>query len=98
MSKIIVGVKNRTDIFDDFISKNEPATPKQIFYFQLSPGDLYEKQQLLSKMNNYSAPYYEIFGSNALRNTSFALYKSSNEIIYMIVIKNKLPINYTVVV
>lgn len=96
MSETARLIKMRYDMFDEFISKNEPATPKQRFYFQLSPYDLEERQKLLSKMKNYQAPYYEIFGSNALRNTSFALYKSCNDVIYMMVIKSKIPINYIV--
>jgi hypothetical protein len=84
------------DIFDNFISENEPATPRQQFYFQISPSDLYNRQQLLSTIKNYEAPYYENFGSNASRNTTFALYKSPKNIIYMMVVKNKVPINYIV--
>jgi hypothetical protein len=68
----------RCETFDEFISKNEPATPRQRFYFQMSPFDLQERRKLLAKIKSCDAPYYEFFGSNAARNISFALYKSKN--------------------
>jgi hypothetical protein len=84
----------RCETFDEFISKNEPATPRQRFYFQMSPFDLQERQKLLAKIKSCDAPYYEFFGSNAARNISFALYKSKNNNIYMIVIKDQQIVNY----
>jgi hypothetical protein len=84
----------RCDIFDEFISKNEPATPRQRFYFQISPHDLQEGRNLMVKMKTCDAPYYEFFGANAARNISFALYKSRNNNIYMIVTKEKQIVNY----
>lgn len=96
MSNTTIVFKPRCDVFDEFILKNEPATLKQRFYFQISPNDLHERQILLSKIKTYQPPYYEFFGSNAIRNTSFALYKSSNNIIYMIVVKMQKPINYII--
>jgi hypothetical protein len=97
MNHTSAAIKYRCDNFDEFISNNEPATPRQRFYFQISPSDLLEGKKLLSKLKTYEAPYYEFFGSNALRNTSFALYKSSNNIIYMMVIRTQKPINYIIV-
>ena len=96
MDEIFAYATNRYDLFDNFISKNDPATLRQQFYFQISPSDLSERQKLLSEIKNYEAPYYEFFGSNASRNLSFALYKSCNNIIYMMVIRYNIPINYIV--
>ena len=93
-----IGFTNRFDLLDDFISKNEPATLRQRFYFQISPTDLIEGRKLFAKFNteDSQSPQYEIFGSNANRNTCFAMYKSTNNTIYMVVVKTQKPSNYIV--
>jgi hypothetical protein len=98
MNETYIGFTNRFDILDDFISKNEAATLRQRFYFQISQTDLIEGRKLFAKMNaeDCQTSQYEIFGSNALRNTCFAMYKSSNNIIYMVVVKTQKPTNYIV--
>jgi len=99
MNETYIGFTNRFDLLDDFISKNEPATLRQRFYFQISPTDLIEGRKLFTKMNTdgeSQTPQYEIFGSNAIRNTCFAMYKSTNNKIYMVVVKTQKPTNYIV--
>lgn len=86
---------NPYDLIEDFISKNKPTN--NIHSFAISCGDLYNGKILYNKMVNNNKQHYEIFGSNGMGYTCFALYKSLNNSIYMIVVSIQTPTHYVLI-
>jgi hypothetical protein len=83
----------RFAILDKFISDNKPV--KDPSYFSISFHDLNEGKKLFRQMNNYTAPYYEIFGGCGY--DSYGLYKSSENIIYLLVFNFQTIKHYSVI-
>ena len=83
----------RFAILDKFISENKPV--KESSYFSISFHDLDEGKKLFRRMNNYTAPYFEIFGGCGY--DSYGLYKSSENIIYLLVFNFQTIKHYSVI-
>jgi len=83
----------RFAILDKFIADNKPVNGAN--YFDISCRDLNEGKKLFRRMNNYTAPYYEIFGGCGY--DSYGLYKSSANIIYLLVFNFQTIQNYIVI-
>ena len=64
---------------DEFISKTNPTKTVEEFY--ISIADLIDGKDVYNKMRASSRPSYEIFGGDGY--SSYALYKSSTEKIYL---------------
>jgi hypothetical protein len=75
-----------------FITNNKPTI--DINDFSISWSDLYMGKELYNKFKKSHNPNYEIFGSNGLGYTCFALYKSKEQNIYLIILINQSPIYY----
>jgi hypothetical protein len=84
----------RFAILDKFISDNKPHD-KRANYFDISCRHLNEGKKLFSRMKSYTAPYYEIFGGCGY--DSYGLYKSSENIIYLLVFNFQTIQNYIVI-
>ena len=85
----------RFAILDKFIASNQPCDAKNIHDFYISCRDLDDGKKLVERMATYAAPYYEIFGGCGYK--SFGLYKSSENIIYLIVVDMQTPEQYMVI-
>lgn len=83
------------NLIEDFINKSKPDD--SIHSFAISYRDLDNGKILYNKMINNNKQHYEIFGSNAMGYTCFALYKSLNNIIYMIVVSIQTPTHYVII-
>ena len=82
-----------TDIsakLDEFISKTNPTKTVEDFY--ISIADLIDGKEVYNKMRASSRPNYEIFGSDGY--SSYSLYKSSAEKIYLCEIDCQKPSKY----
>jgi len=75
---------------DDFISKTKPV--ETIGEFYISIADLIDGKEVYNKMRAKSGPSYNIFGSDGY--SSYALYKSSAEKIYLCEIDCQTPSKY----
>jgi hypothetical protein len=75
---------------DDFISKTNPTKTVEEFY--ISIADLIDGKEVYNKMQARSEPSYNIFGSDGY--SSYALYKSSAEKIYLCEIDCQRPSKY----
>jgi hypothetical protein len=75
---------------DDFISKTNPT--KTVGEFYISIADLIDGKEVYNKMQSRSEPSYNIFGSDGY--SSYALYKSSAEKIYLCEIDCQTPSKY----
>ena len=75
---------------DDFISKTKPV--ETIGEFYISIADLIDGKEVYNKMRAKSGPSYNIFGSDGY--SSYSLYKSSAEKIYLCEIDCQSPSKY----
>jgi len=75
---------------DEFISKTKPVETVGEFY--ISIADLIDGKEVYNKMWASSRPSYNIFGSDGY--SSYALYKSSAEKIYLCEIDCQTPSKY----
>jgi hypothetical protein len=75
---------------DKFISETNPT--KSVGEFYISIADLIDGKDVYNKMRVSSRPSYEIFGSSGY--SSYALYKSSAEKIYLCEIDCQTPSKY----
>jgi len=75
---------------DDFIRKTNPTKTVEEFY--ISVADLIDGKEVYNKMRDSSRPSYNIFGSDGY--SSYALYKSSAEKIYLCEIDCQTPSKY----
>ena len=75
---------------DEFISKTNPT--KSVGEFYISIADLIDGKEVYNKMRARSGPSYKIFGSSGY--SSYALYKSSAEKIYLCEIDCQTPSKY----
>ena len=75
---------------DEFISKTKPVETVGEFY--ISIADLIDGKEVYNKMQSRSGRIYEIFGSDGY--SSYALYKSSAEKIYLCEIDCQTPSKY----
>jgi hypothetical protein len=66
---------------DKFISENEPA--ENIRQFDIPDRDYCDGKKMYNKMKNDPNPKYEIFGSTGGDYTSFGLYKSKHQNMYI---------------
>jgi len=89
MSAVEAKKDARFAILDTFIASNQPCHAKNVHYFDISCRDLNDGKKLFERMINYQGPYYEIFGGCGYK--SFGLYKSSENIIYLIVVDLQTP-------
>lgn len=80
------------DYLDNFIKDNEPST--SIYGFCISSRDLNNGKKIYKKLKSSEEPAYEIFGSNGMGHTAFALYKSKEGITYVIRVSIDTPTNY----
>ena len=69
------------DELDKFISENEPA--ENIRQFDIPDRDYCDGKKMYNKMKNDPNPKYEIFGSTGGDYTSFGLYKSKDQNMYI---------------
>ena len=83
------------EYLDTFIAKNEPNF--YLLEFAISYKDLRAGKKLFQKMKNSPKIGYEIFGSNGMGYTSFALYQSKDQLIYLIVVNIQTPTNYIII-
>ena len=83
----------RFQILDNFISTTKPSNKNPIYCTSCS--DLRRAQNLFVQMENCAAPYYEIFGGCGY--DSFGLYKSSENIIYFIIVNFQTIKEYMVI-
>ncbi len=82
-----------TDIstaLEKFISETDPT--KTVGEFYISIADLIDGKEVYNKMRASSRPSYEIFGSDGY--SSYSLYKSSAEKIYLFEIDCQTPSKY----
>ena len=75
---------------DDFIRKTNPT--KIVGEFYISVADLIDGKEVYNKMRASSRPSYEIFGSDGY--SSYSLYKSCAEKIYLFEIDCQTPSKY----
>jgi hypothetical protein len=75
---------------DDFISKTKPV--ETIGEFYISIADLIDGKEVYNKMRAKSGPSYNIFGSDGY--SSYSLYKSSAEKMYLCEIDCQNPSKY----
>ena len=75
---------------NEFISKTNPT--KTVGEFYISIADLIDGKEVYNKMRAKGGPSYEIFGSDGY--SSYALYKSSAEKIYLCEIDCQTPSKY----
>jgi hypothetical protein len=75
---------------DEFISKTNPT--KTVGEFYISIADLINGKDVYNKMRASSMPSYEIFGGDGY--SSYSLYKSSAEKIYLCEIDCQRPSKY----
>ena len=75
---------------DEFINKTKPTKTVEEFY--ISIADLIDGKEVYNKMRAKSGPSYEIFGSDGY--SSYALYNSSAEKIYLCEIDCQTPSKY----
>jgi len=79
------------DYLDNFIANNEP---KDEIEESISVRDLSSGRNLYNEIKNSQETSYDIFGSNAMGYTCFALYKSKEQKIYLIIVKLQTPVCY----
>jgi len=77
-------------LLDKFISETTPTRTVGDFY--ISIADLIDGKEVYNKMRTSSRPSYEIFGGDGY--SSYALYKSSAEKIYLCEIDCQRPSKY----
>ena len=77
-------------LLDKFISETNPT--KTVGEFYISIADLIDGKEVYNKMRASSRPSYEIFGGDGY--SSYALYKSSAEKIYLCEIYCQTPSKY----
>jgi hypothetical protein len=77
-------------LLEKFISESNPT--KTVGDFYISIADLIDGKEVYNKMRASSRPNYEIFGSDGY--SSYALYKSSAEKIYLCEIDCQTPSKY----
>lgn len=75
---------------EKFISETNPT--KTVGEFYISIADLIDGKEVYNKMRASSRPSYEIFGSDGY--SSYSLYKSSAEKIYLFEIDCQNPSKY----
>ena len=75
---------------DEFISKTNPT--KTVGEFYISIADLIDGKEVYNKMRASSMPSYEIFGGDGY--SSYALYRSSAEKMYLCEIDCQNPSKY----
>lgn len=75
---------------DDFISKTKPVETVGEFY--ISIADLIDGKEVYNKMRAIQGPSYKIFGSDGY--SSYSLYKSTAEKIYLCEIDCQTPAKY----
>ena len=75
---------------DEFIFETKPVETVGEFY--ISIADLIDGKEVYNKMRARSGPSYEIFGSDGY--SSYSLYKSSAEKIYLCEIDCQRPSKY----
>ena len=75
---------------EKFISETDPT--KTVGEFYISIADLIDGKEVYNKMRAIREPSYEIFGSDGY--SSYALYKSSSEKIYLCEIDCQTPSKY----
>lgn len=75
---------------DEFISETNPK--KTVGEFYISIADLLDGKEVYNKIRARREPSYEIFGSDGY--SSYALYKSSAEKIYLCEIDCQTPSKY----
>jgi hypothetical protein len=78
---------------EEFIKHNKPSD-NSIHENCISYRDIDNGKKIYNKLKDLSGNDYEIFGSNGMGYTSFALYKSKKNIIYMISIRIQTIVNY----
>ena len=83
----------RFQILDQLIANYKPHNSPHDF--SISYADLAEGQKLFYRMEQYTEPYYEIFGGTGYN--SFGLYKSSQNIIYVISVNLQTPTGYAII-
>jgi hypothetical protein len=79
---------------DDFINKNEESNH---IFCRISSRDLKNGKKIYNEMQNSLNTRYSIFGSNGGGTTSFVLYKSKEQIIYLLLIYIQSIVDYTVI-
>lgn len=77
-------------LLDKFINKTNPT--KTVGEFYISISDLIDGKEVYNKMRASSRPSYEIFGSDGY--SSYALYRSTAEKIYLCEIDCQTPSKY----
>ena len=77
-------------LLDKFISETKPV--KTVGDFYISIADLIDGKEVYNKMRARQGPGYNIFGSDGY--SSYALYKSSEEKIYLCEIDCQRPSKY----
>jgi hypothetical protein len=75
---------------DKFISETNPT--KTVGEFYISVADLIDGKEVYNKMRARSGTSYEIFGGDGY--SSYSLYKSSAEKIYLCEIDSQTPSKY----
>jgi len=79
---------------DDFINKNEESND---IFCRISSRDLKNGKKIYNEMRNSLDTSYSIFGSNGWGTTCFGLYKSKEQIIYLLLINIQSIIDYTII-
>jgi len=96
ISIIVKNLSKMSDIevisakLDDFINKTNPTKTVEEFY--ISIADLIDGKWVYNKMQARSEPSYNIFGSDGY--SSYSLYKSSAEKMYLCEIDCQRPSKY----
>ena len=80
------------DELDKFIAETPPSD--NIRELAISCRDLHDGKKMYNEMKNHPNPKYEIFGSNGSGHTSFGLYKSKDQNMYIIKVNVQTPVHY----
>lgn len=81
-------------ILDDLIKNNKESDD---IFCKISGKHLKAGKEMYNEMQDSQNISYDIFGSNGQGTTCFGLYKSKEQIIYLIHVSIQDPIGYTIV-
>lgn len=77
-----------------FLKPSAEVKSENRYNFSISYRDVDEGNESLKRLKEVDGPQYEIFGSNGMGYTSYSLYKSAENKIYLIEVQLQTPISF----